>query len=319
MCRAKIFLIIIFLTSCTANQNNTIRFDGGWLIHGQLQPMRTSSTQTASSPNHTPTLAIVLGGGGLRGYAHIGVLQALEEANIHPDLVVGTSIGSIIGALYASGHSPNQIWHIANNTPMLSFADLTFHGPGFVKGDALEKWLNKQVGNKQIEQFPIKYAAVTTDLDRSLPFVITGGNASQAERASSAIPGVFLPVYSGKNMFVDGGVTSLVPIRAARALGADIIIGVDIYCHSPRYASSSALGMWLKVSQVQSCILAEEELKDADIVIAPSVKPASINDAESREIVRMQGYQAAQKVLPTLKAILQQHPVVTFQTAQSSE
>lgn len=276
-------------------------FDGAL----QPPPAVAVSGRVAASPR----VAIVLGGGGMRGYAHIGVLQALNAAGIHPDLVVGTSIGSIIGAAYASGTSPDQIWQHANSMRVWSLADVTLRGPGFVKGEALAGWANALVGQQPIERFPVQFAAVATDIERSLPYVITRGDAGEALRASAAIPGVFLPVQSSGHLLVDGGVASLVPVYAARALGADVVIAVDIYCHGPRYPSSSAVSMWLRVSQVQSCLLSRSEAASADVLIAPAIAPAGIDDAESRETARRRGYEAATAALPALQAALQRHGV----------
>lgn len=281
--------------------------EGAWLVNGTLQTTAAAST---SKPSLTgPRVAVVLGGGGLRGYAHIGVLQALQEAGIHPDLVVGTSIGAIIGATYASGTSPDQLWQQANTLHVSTLADHAWSGPGFVKGEALERWANDLVGERPIESFPVRFAAVTTDIDQSLPYVITRGDAGEALRASAAIPGVFLPVQSSGHMFVDGGVTSLVPVQAARALGADVVIAVDIYCHGPRYPSSSAVSLWLRVSQIQSCLLSGPEAESADVLIAPAITPARVGDAEGRELARRLGHEATVAALPALQAALKQRSV----------
>lgn len=189
--------------------------------------------------------------------------------------------------------------------PLFSLADVTLSGPGFVKGEALARWTNELVGHLPIERFPRRFAAVATNLERATSVVITSGNAGQAARASAAIPGVFLPVKYSDGELVDGGVTSLVPIRTARALGADIVIGVDIYCQGTRYPPSSVLSVWLRVSQTQSCLLASYELTGADIVIAPSVSPPALNDAAARDEARRIGYAAISEALPALKAALQ--------------
>lgn len=255
--------------------------------------------------SNRPRLSLVLGGGGLRGYAHIGVLQALDDAGIKPDMVVGTSIGSIIGAAYAAGNTPGQIWQMATTLRVLSLADLNIHGPAFVRGDALANWADKLVGGKTIDRFPVRFAAVATELDLSLPFVITSGDAGQALRASAAIPGVFLPVESHGLTLVDGGVSALIPVRAARALGADVVIAVDIYCHGQRYPITSAFSVLLRVSQAQTCLLARPEADSADVLITPAVKPAGIYDAEGRETARQLGYQATVEKLPLIRSALE--------------
>ncbi|MCA0175962.1 MAG: patatin-like phospholipase family protein [Proteobacteria bacterium] len=280
-------------------------FEGGWLIDGALQA--PAAPLPARSPAARPRVALVLGGGGLRGYAHIGVLQALEAAGIQPDLIVGTSIGAIIGAAYASGRTPEQLWQQANTLRVRSLADVTLSGPGFVKGEALARWADGLVGGQVIERFAVRFAAVATDIDRTRPYVITQGDAGQALRASAAIPGVFLPVQADGLTLVDGGVTALVPVHAARALGADVVIAVDIYCHGPRYPSSSSVSMWLRVSQAQSCLLSGPEAASADVLIAPAIAPAGVDDAEGRETARRLGYEAAIAQLPALRAVLGRH------------
>lgn len=303
---AALFAVSL-LAACAASPNRFTGFKGSWLIDGHLKTQPTQGDAPESVAAKPPKLALVLGGGGMRGYAHIGVLQALEDAGIRPDLVVGTSIGAIVGAAYSSGIAPAQLWQKADAAHVLSLADVTLAGPGFVRGDALARWVNGLVGQQAIEQFPIKFAAVATSLDHSMPYVITSGNAGLAARASAAIPGVFLPVRMADEEFVDGGVTSLVPSRAARALGAQVIVAVDIYCHGPKYGATSVLSTWLKVSQTQSCLLADAEMADADVVIAPPVAPAGVSDAAGREQARRLGYEAATAALPALRAALQRH------------
>jgi NTE family protein len=302
-----LLLTVVLLAACAGTPERGEALKGAWLVAGGLstQPVAAVSERQATSPR----VALALGGGGLRGYAHIGVLQALEEAGIRPDLVVGTSIGAIIGAAYASGISPDQLWQLVNSMRVTSLVDVTLHGPGFVKGAALARWVNTLVGYQPIERFPVQFAAVATDIDRSLPYVIAQGDAGEAVLASAAIPGVFLPVQSGGHVLVDGGVASLVPVRAARALGADVVIAVDIYCKGPRYPSKSAISMWLRVSQTQSCLLSEPETASADVLIAPAITSAGLDDAAGREAARQQGYKAAVAALPSLSAALRHHGV----------
>lgn len=251
-----------------------------------------------------PVVALALGGGGLRGYAHIGVLQAMEAAGVRIDVVAGTSIGALVGAAYASGLSPREIWTRAEAKNLLSLADVTLFGPGFVKGSALARWANALVAGALIEDFPRRFVAVATDLDGLAPVVLDSGDAGQAVRASAAIPGVFLPVDLAGRQLVDGGVTSLVPVRAARSAGADVVIAVDIYCNGAKYPTTSVASTWLRVSQVQSCLLSRAELADADVVIAPAVSPGGINDASGQELARRKGYEAAMAALPAVQAAI---------------
>lgn len=303
-CRClSLLLMVCSLFGCgTADHSASKIISGSLLTYGHLQdpgvpPLAAVSTR--------PRISLVLGGGGLRGYAHIGVLQALEDAGIKPDMVVGTSIGSIIGAAYAAGNTPDQIWQMATTLRVFSLADLNIHGPAFVRGDALANWADELVGGKAIEHFPVRFAAVATELNLSLPYIITAGDAGQGLRASAAIPGVFLPVKSHGLTLVDGGVSALVPVRAARALGADVVIAVDIYCHGQRYPVTSAFSVLLRVSQAQTCLLARPEADSADVLITPAVKPAGIYDAEGRETARQLGYQATVEKLPLIRSVLE--------------
>jgi NTE family protein len=271
-----------------------------------LEEVRTEANRTTAPLRRRPVVAIVLGGGGLRGYAHIGVLQALEEIGFDPDIVVGTSIGAIVGAPYAAGASPSELWTGAENTRVYSLADFTAAGTGFVKGEALARWVDSLVAGKPIERFPKRFAAVASDLERSIPVILTQGDAGEAARASASIPGVFVPMRYRDGVLVDGGVTSVVPVRVARAMGADIVVAVDIYCHSPRYPATSIISIVLRTTQVQSCLIAQNELAEADVLIAPAVSPAGAQDAAGRERAWQAGYDAAKSAAPQLEALLRQ-------------
>lgn len=297
-----LYVSLGLLAACASPQRGANDHPDALLMGTRLADLREAPR---TEPNRRPVVAIALGGGGLRGYAHIGVLQALHEAGLEPEIVVGTSIGAVIGAAYASGAAPDQLWQRAQEVPFTSLADVAIVGPGFIKGDALARWTNELVGGLPIEEFPRRFAAVATDLDRAEPIAILHGDAGQAARASAAIPGIFIPVRYAGGELVDGGVAALVPVRAARALGGDIVVAVDIYCHGPRYDSSSSLSTLLRATQVQSCLIAQSEVSEADVVIAPSVAPAAATDASARELARRAGYEAASAAMPALKKVLE--------------
>ncbi len=292
LCLLLLLMVCSLLGCGTADHSVRKGISGSLLADGHL---KSPGVTTLAAASLRPRISLVLGGGGLRGYAHIGVLQALEDAGIKPDMVVGTSIGSIIGAAYAAGNTPEKIWQMATTLQVLSLADISIHGPAFVRGDALADWADKLVGGRTIEHFPVRFAAVATEINLSLPYVITSGDAGQGLRASAAIPDVFLPVDSHGLTLVDGGVSALVPVRAARALGADVVIAVDIYCHGQQYPVNTAFSVLLRVTQAQTCLLARPEVDSADVLITPAVKPVGIYDAEGRETARQLGYQATVK------------------------
>jgi NTE family protein len=173
-------------------------------------------------------LALVLGSGGPRGFAHIGAIKALHEAGIKPDLIVGSSIGAIIGAIYASGVSPNRLEQLAFELNATDVLDPTLSRWGWFKGEALQRVVNQQVGNKPIEQFPTRFVAVASKIPMGSLMTFNHGNAGVAAQASSALPGRFLPVRIGDDMYFDGDLISPVPIKVAKDLGAQIIIAIDV-------------------------------------------------------------------------------------------
>ena len=175
-----------------------------------------------------PVIAIALGGGGAKGFAHIGVLKVLESHGIKPKIVTGTSAGSFVGSIYASGKTPFQLQQIALTLKESDIRDLTLNSQGFVQGQKLQDYVNKHVGNKPIQQFPIRFAAVATRLDTGRKADFIKGNAGQAVRASCSIPNVFVPAVIGGTKYVDGGLVSPIPVKTAKDMGADIVIAIDI-------------------------------------------------------------------------------------------
>jgi NTE family protein len=301
----RIMVGAVLATLCACGSVPRDRTTAQPTLQGEsLDELAVARRGAAQPPLKHPRLGITLGGGGLRGYALLGVLAALDEQGVRPDIVVGTSVGAIVGAGYASGKSPQELWRRAEALRMVSLADPTLSGPGFVKGEALARWMDELVDHVPIQQFPKTFAAVASDLDHGRTIVLSSGDAGQAVRASAAIPGVFLPVEYAGGRLVDGGVTSLVPVDAAHALGADVVIAVDIYCHGPRYAATTMPTTWLRVQQLQSCRLSEAELSRADVVIAPAVAPAGIDDSPSRRSARQVGFAAALAAIPEIEAAL---------------
>ena len=175
-----------------------------------------------------PKIALVLGGGAVRGFAHIGVIKTLEAHGIVPDMVVGTSAGSVVGSLYAGGYTGFELQKIAFQLEQESVGDWVLPDRGFIKGEMLQNFINKALQNRAIERLNKIFAAVTTELQTGEMAVFRRGNTGMAVRASSSIPGVFQPVSIGGKEYVDGGLVSPIPVRAARGMGADIVIAVDI-------------------------------------------------------------------------------------------
>ena len=271
---------------------------GGRPAPADLHPQPLSGIQRQTPDRaHGPTVAVALGGGGLRGFAHIGALQALEEAGLRPDIVVGTSAGSVVGAAYASGLSVEKIRQAALAVKVSSLLDFTWQPGGLIRGDRLANWVDTVVGDTRIEDFPVRFAAVATDLHSAQPVLLARGSAGRVIQASSAVPGAQVPVAYPGGHLIDGGVTSLVPVRFARAMGADIVIAVDIYCRSPRTTAVNAPSILGKVMQTQSCLIATPEKAEADVLVEPAVEAPGMSDRASQERAIEAGYSATHAAL----------------------
>lgn len=190
-CTAALFAAVT--TGCALSEQNrqAAPLD---LTPRRLAEIRDAAAVAPSATSDRPIVALVLGGGGLRGFAHAGALQALEEAGIKPDIVVGTSAGSVVGAAYASGMNPEQIKSAALNVKVSSLLDFTLNSGGIIRGNKLASWVGAMTGGVPIEEFPIRFAAVATDLQSGQPVLLDRGAAGSAIQASSAVPGVNVPV-----------------------------------------------------------------------------------------------------------------------------
>ena len=260
--------------------------------------------KTAPIKAREPVIAVALGGGGAKGFAHIGVLKVLESHGIKPKIVTGTSAGSFVGSLYASGKSPYQLQQIALSFQESDIRDLTLNRQGVILGQKLQDYVNKNVGGKAIEQFPIRFAAVATRLDNGSKADFIKGNAGQAVRASCSIPNVFVPATIGGLKYVDGGLVSPIPVKTAKDMGADIIIAIDI---SARPDGSKALNMFGVLDQTLNIMGQQsinEELGRANIVIQPKVGHIGTLDLKSSNTAILEGEKAAQlKVRAIQKAV----------------
>ena len=258
--------------------------------------------RSADAAGHRPTVALVLGGGGLRGFAHVGVLRALEEGGIRPDIVVGTSAGAVVGAAYASGMSWSQVEAAAKSVKVSSLVDLTLSTSGIIRGNNIARWVDSIAGNLAIEDFPIRFAAVATDLQSQRVVVLDTGSAGRAVQASAAVPGINVPVAYPGGHLVDGGASSLVPVRVARAMGADVVIAVDIYCNEPPSGGLGAPSVVFSVMHGQSCRIAQTEMLEADVVIAPDVGTLTMSETSQHRRAMESGYLAARAQLPQIGA-----------------
>mgnify|MGYP001739990544 FL=1 len=260
------------------------------------------NTVSHTAPKPKATVALALGGGASKGFAHIGIIKVLKENNIPIKIVTGTSAGSIVGSMYASGMSPDRLELEAEILGKTDLVDLTLSTSGFIKGEKLQNYINRKVGNRPMQQFPIKFAAVATDFESGKPVVFNVGNAGQAVRASASIPNVFQPVVIGNRKYVDGGLSQPVPVSAAKKLGANFIIAVDI---SARPAKNVSQGMFSYLDQtinVMSQTALRQELGQANVVIKPQVlELGSVGGFDQKQRAIQLGEQAARAALPEIK------------------
>lgn len=257
---------------------------------------KTTKTPPSTTPIQArePVIALALGGGGAKGFAHIGVIKVLESHGIKPKIVTGTSAGSFVGSLYASGKSPYQLQHIALTFKESDIRDLTLNRQGFIAGQKLQDCVNQHVANKPIEKFPIRFAAVATRLDNGRKADFIKGNAGQAVRASCSIPNVFVPATIGGTQYVDGGLVSPIPVQTAKAMGADLVIAVDI---SARPTGNQPVSMWGLLDQTLNIMGQQsihQELAQANIVIQPKVGHIGTLDLKASHQTILEGEKAAQ-------------------------
>ena len=262
------------------------------LVPRSLGEVQRGASVRLAAGTGKPTVALVLGGGGLRGYAHLGVLRAIEEAGIQPDIVVGTSAGAVVGAAYASGLAPAEIESIARDVKLSSLIDFTVSSSGLMRGDNIAGWIDTITSGVPIEKFPRRFGAVATDLRSGEAVIVDSGRPGRAVQASAAVPGANVPVaYQGGHL-VDGGTTSLVPVRFARAMGADVVIAVDIYCTGPGSDGLAVPSVLLRVMRVQSCLVAAGEMAEADVLIRPPVSVSGMSAKAEQAQAIAAGYEA---------------------------
>lgn len=256
------------------------------------------------TPKPPLKIALALGGGAARGFAHIGVIKALEAQGIVPDIVVGTSAGSVVGALYASGMSGFDLQKVALEMEEEMVADWTLPNRGVLKGEALQDFINQRVKNLTIQKMPKPLGVVATDLQNGEAVLFRYGNTGMAVRASSAVPGMFQPVEISGRDYVDGGLTSPVPAKSARAMGADFVIAVDISNVDRRDRLTGTLDVLLQTFTIMGHAISLHELEDADVVIRPKTTAVSSTDFGGRHLAILEGEKAAAAIMPELKARL---------------
>lgn len=271
----------------------------GWLLGGcsstprAAAPSVVAAASAASTPAallppapvllpRRPRIGLALGGGAARGFAHIGVIQALEENGLAPDLIVGTSAGSLVAALYASGRSGRELATIADAMDETAFADWSYPGRGLIRGEALAKFVREKTNNRLIEQMRIPLGIAATDLDSGAAVLFQRGDTGTAVRASSAVPAVFQPVRIGTREYVDGGLSAPIPVHHARQMGAEFVIAVDISAVPEGNPTGDAARMLMQTFAIMGKSLKSYELREADVVLQPALAGVSGADFTTR-------------------------------------
>ncbi|PNK61858.1 patatin-like phospholipase family protein [Psychrobacter sp. FDAARGOS_221] len=306
-----------------------------------VEPAQKAASSTLADPNE-PVIALVLGGGGAKGLAHVGVIKSLAAHDIHPNLIVGTSVGSLVGSIYASGQSADQLESLAVSFNDSDITDFTVSYQGIIEGAKLRNFVNTHVNNQRIEAFPTRFAAVAAEKHSQQKAVFTEGEAGLVVQASSSVPNVFIapripdPKTSGivGKKYVDGGVVSIVPVDTAKALGADVVIAVDLQVGTGSSDSRSSTGFNPLMGQAKKSIWSlieqgynnyankqsstatrsyqaanQAEISRADIVIRPQVADISPINTIDREQAIAAGVQATEQNLPAIQAAIEQATV----------
>lgn len=300
------FILVLGLSACASAPFTPTT--GGAPVegaHAVPNPLPASAQQNPV-PKVPPRIGLALGGGAARGFAHVGVIQVLEEAGIHPQLVAGTSAGSLVAAIYASGKRGDDLQRVALTMDEAAIADWTLpiFSRGMLRGEALARYVNGQVKGKLIEDMPLPLGIYATDLKTGAGVLFQRGDTGTAVRASSAVPAVFQPVKIAGRDYVDGGLVSPVPVRAARSMGAELVIAVDISSPPEGSVTDGTLEILLQTFSIMGKSINSLELRDADVVVRPALTGISSGDFGARKRSIEAGRAAMQAALPQLRAAI---------------
>ncbi|HZR36064.1 MAG TPA: patatin-like phospholipase family protein [Nevskia sp.] len=294
MIRAAACLLACCLAACGAQEPRA----GGF-----------STSVEAAPPAAPPRLGLALGGGAARGFAHVGVIKVLQSHGIEPDLVVGTSAGCMAGALYSAGYSGFDLQQMSFDLDRAAVADWSVFGNSLIKGDALHAFVDQAVKQVPMEKLKRRFACVAVKLRNGDAVLLDRGDVGDVVRASTAVPEVFAPMVIGGEPYVDGGLRAPVPIRQARAMGADLVIAVDV--SSPPGALPDGRVATLKQTiAIMSMGLREYEAREADVMITPDLTGIGSTDFDDRMRAILAGERAAQAALPQIREKLAARGVV---------
>jgi NTE family protein len=289
---------------------------GGCAGAAAREPAAGPEPRTVPTPAARTPFALVLSGGTLRGFAHIGVLKVLEANGVRPDLVVGTSAGSFVGALYASGMTPAEVERASREIDfdlVGGWLRAVFGGDG----SPVRGFVERHVRTQRIEDFPIRYAAVATEFQRGCLAVFNAGDPAAAVHASTSVPGVFAPARIAGRDYVDGGLVSPVPVRAARHLGAERVIAVDVIYDPAESRLGGTVDRLFQTALVMVHTLARHEAAEADLVIEPKLPHGDEVTLANRDALIRAGEEAARAALPRIRALVQAPPALAPRSAPS--
>ncbi|HEX5806662.1 MAG TPA: patatin-like phospholipase family protein [Macromonas sp.] len=282
-----------------------------WALTGCSVPLQPPQEPPKTEPRppqwRAPRIGLALGGGAARGFAHVGVIEVLEQNGIRPDCVVGTSAGSLVAALYASGMGANDLMNTALQMEEAAIADWTLpiFNRGLLRGEALARYVNKQVQGRTLQEMRLPLGILATDLATGKGVLFQRGDTGTAVRASSAVPGVFTPVAIGGRQYVDGGLVAPVPVEQARQMGAELVIGVDISSAPDHAAANDALSVVLQTFTIMGQSINRYILTEADVVVRPQLNGVGSADFAARQKSIAAGREAMQAALPKLREQLQ--------------
>lgn len=267
--------------------------------------LNACATTPPGSPIKRPAkIAVVLGAGAAKGFAHVGVLKILETQKIPIDMIVGTSAGSFVGSLYAYGYDAYTLQGIALSLEKSDVGELTIPNNGFIKGERLRDFINIKVKGQPIEKLKIPFYAVATDIRSGESVAFHSGNTGMAVQASSAVPGVFQPARFSGNSYVDGGVTSPLAVDVARRYGADVVIAVDITSGTDTTVPTTTMDTIMKSVEIMYKKISQVPISQADVVIRPKVGFIGSADFNLRNEAILEGEKAALAAMPAVKIIM---------------
>jgi NTE family protein len=265
-----------------------------------MQRATDLDTSTTAGPIR---IGLALGGGAVRGAAHIGVLDVLEDAGLAPTVLAGTSAGALVGALYAGGVSPTDISSLARTLRWTRLVHPAMSRRSLLDTTRLAGFVHDTLGGVTFDALRRTFAAVACDLTTGARVVLRDGAVSDAVMASAAIPGVFAPVERAGLLLVDGGLVDLVPAALTRELGADIVVAVDVSGPLPRRPPKTILQIMVAATHLQTGV-AEQLAHDADLVLTPALDEYAFWELSRISEFEEAGRVSARLALPLLRALV---------------